>query len=79
MPSVEQRERDCMFRRKSLDTILSSFDRVAADLSRHVEKKTHEQLELLAEKSVIEDEIIATAHEVDRSHRVLSKVRELVA
>lgn len=68
-----------MFRNKSLDTILSSFDRLAADLTRHVDKKAQEQIELLAEKSFIEDEIDATAKEVDRSHRVLTKVKELLA
>lgn len=68
-----------MFQRKTLEGILSSFDRVAADLSRHVEKKTREQIELLAEKSFIEDLLDDTAQEVDRAHRVLAKVQELVA
>jgi hypothetical protein len=68
-----------LFRNKSLDAILSSFDRVAADLSKHVAKKSQEQFELMALRSEIDDEITETADEVDRAHRVLSKVRDLVA
>jgi hypothetical protein len=68
-----------LFRKKTLDSILSTFDKVAADLSKHVAKKSQEQLELLALRSDIEDEIAQTADEVDRSHRVLAKVQELVA
>jgi uncharacterized protein YpuA (DUF1002 family) len=79
-PFVAQPERDLpLFRNKTLEGILSSFDRVASDLTKHVEKKAQEQLELLAEKSFIEELLDETANEVDRAHRVLTKVKELVA
>lgn len=68
-----------MFRRKTLEGILSAFDRVSIDLSRHVTKKTQEQLDLLVLRSEIDDEIGDVASEVDRAHRVLAKVQELVA
>jgi hypothetical protein len=67
------------FRQKSLTAIISTFDKVAADLTNHVDRKSQEHLELLAAKSDIEDQIDTTASEVDRTHRVLTKVQELVA
>jgi hypothetical protein len=68
-----------LFQRKTLDDILSSFERVAADLAKHVETKVRHQIELLEEKSFIEDLLDDTAKEVDRAHRVLAKVQDLVA
>lgn len=67
------------FKVKTLEGILSTFEKTAGDLARHVEKKTQEQLELLADRSYIDDLIDATADEVDRAHRVLSKVKEFVS
>lgn len=68
-----------MFRNRTLDGILSNFDKVATQLNKHILKKSDEQLSLLELRADIDDEIDATAQEVDRSHRVLSKVRELLA
>lgn len=68
-----------MFRNKTLDDILSSFERVSKDLSTHIEKKTHEQLELLADKSWIEDLIDDTKTELDRADRVYAKVKEFLS
>jgi hypothetical protein len=81
-PSVAQNERDLplsLFRNNTLEGILSSFDSLASKLDKHVLKKTEEQLVLLEEKSFIEDLLDETASEVDRAHRVLTKVKELVA
>lgn len=78
-PSVVQNGKDLLLFRKSLDTILSSFDKVAADLSNHVSKKSQEQFELMSIRSDLDDEIADTASEIDRAHRVLVKVQELTA
>jgi hypothetical protein len=67
------------FRKKSLDTILSTFDRVAADLARHVEAKALEQFELEGVRDEVTHAIEEVKVEVDRAHRVLSKVSEFVA
>lgn len=67
------------FKQKSLDSILSTFDRVATELNGHVALKSREQLELLSLKAEIEDDLDTTAAEIDRADRVLAKVQDLVA
>lgn len=68
-----------MLFRKSLTGILSGFDKIAADLEKHVEKSAQKHFKLLDRRDTIDSQINKTAAETDRAHRVLSKLQELTA
>lgn len=68
-----------IFRRKSLDNILSSFEKVAYDLDNHINRKAFESFNLHAVKDEAEAKLKVVEEEIERAERVLTKVAEFVA
>lgn len=68
-----------VFRRKTLDGILSSFEKVANDLDNHINRKAYEAFDLQDLKADVETKLKAVEEEIDRADRVLAKVAEFVA
>lgn len=67
-----------MFGVKTLDGILKSFEKTAADLAKHIEKKAEEKLYWLEEQDFVKDTIAAIEDEVARAERVAKKVKDFI-
>jgi histone H3/H4 len=68
-----------MFFPKTLEGILASFEKTAADLARHIERKTQEASDISEQKKRLEFKLTANNYEVQRAERVLTKVNELIS
>jgi hypothetical protein len=64
--------------RRDIDSILSSFGRVASELETHLEATVAKHLNLKSLHNDIEVKIENTAAEIDRADRVLAKVKDLI-